>query len=636
MNLDNLTIDKINGTVAFNEEVHKYWDINTKQLFTSVTTLVGQFEQPYDKEFWSSYKALEKLTGDEFISVKPALLKTKKFSIDYIDPFNLNVNDFNKAKEEILAQWAAKNKQSCDRGTAYHLVQEEAAYVGENKFIQDHINECCEVPFADFIVEKGNYDLLSHERYICPEYLAQYSKNDFFLAGQADVIIRDGNYVDVLDYKGLPLDTPIPTPDGFVLMKDIKVGQKVFDINGNLCKVSATSQIHNNPCYKITLDTGEEIIADHEHKWPISFRRNNKSFREEVLTTKEIFNKIETINRRSSSLLPRIKVCGCINLPQQNLPIDPYVLGCWLGDGHKQSGAMTNINNDVWQEIQNRGYEIGQDISGKNRAETHTILGISTNLRKLGLLDNKHIPMMYLRASKEQRIDLLRGLMDTDGYYNPKRNRYVMNTTQLWQAEGIHTLLRSLGVKSTLINTYASFNGKRVPAYNVCFYSTISPFLVRDCVSNRVPKCNYSSHYTIKKVEKVDTVLTKCIMVDSPTHTFLFGKEFIPTHNTNEKMDMKSYFNPRAKKTERMKFPLGKLDDCNYIHYCLQLSTYAYMIKLQTGLEPRHLKLIHHDHEGKDKIIVAKYMEKEVIAMLKQATVNKAVKSETERLMDLL
>ena len=69
--MENLSIDKQNGTVAFNEEVHRYWDVNDPSIkFTSVTTMIEQFGQPFDKEFWSAYKALEKLSEEDKVKVK--------------------------------------------------------------------------------------------------------------------------------------------------------------------------------------------------------------------------------------------------------------------------------------------------------------------------------------------------------------------------------------------------------------------------------------------------------------------------------------------------------------------------------------------------------------------------------------
>ena len=120
--MENLSIDKQNGTVVFNEKAHRYWDINDPSIkFTSVTTMIEQFGQPFDKEFWSAYKALEKLLpADEFKIEKKSLLNTKKFDPVLLELHNITELDFNKAQQEILDSWDEENRRSCERGTKIH------------------------------------------------------------------------------------------------------------------------------------------------------------------------------------------------------------------------------------------------------------------------------------------------------------------------------------------------------------------------------------------------------------------------------------------------------------------------------------------------------------------------------------
>ena len=92
-----------------------------------------------------------------------------------------------------------------------------------------------------------------------------------------------------------------------------------------------------------------------------------------------------------------------------------------------------------------------------------TVFGLQKELNKLGLLKNKHIPEKYFLGSKKQRLDLLRGLMDTDGSYNKIRHRFVMNTSNEWQAKDLSTLLSTLGVKSTVFRVTNSIGNKKFP-----------------------------------------------------------------------------------------------------------------------------------------------------------------------------
>ena len=139
------------------------------------------------------------------------------------------------------------------------------------------------------------------------------------------------------------------------------------------------------------------------------------------MTTSEIYEYLNILNKSGkkwSQKLPKIKISKSLNNKKLELPIDPYVLGVWLGDGNSIDSKITNMNSDIWSEIEKRGYTVGQDVSqgGAGKASTRTIFNILKILRNLNLLQNKHIPDIYLQSSYEQRLDLLRGFMDADGY----------------------------------------------------------------------------------------------------------------------------------------------------------------------------------------------------------------------------
>lgn len=298
--------------------------------------------------------------------------------------------------------------------------------------------------------------------------------------------------------------------------------------------------------------------------------------------------------------------------------IDPYVLGCWLGDGSKQCGAITNETNHVLKEIQKRGYHLGEDISAENRTSTYTILGIYPKLKEMGLINNKHIPEQYIfQASIDQRLDLLRGLMDTDGYYNPKRKRFVMETSQEWQCNDFIKLLGSLGIKATKFDIVKKLNGKEFHEYSINFSTNgLNPFLMRN-QNIEYPTKDCCSFRNIEKVEPCDMVPTQCLEVDSPSHTFLCTDKFIVTHNTNKKIDTKSFFNAKTKRNVMMQYPLNKVMDCNYYHYTLQLSTYAWMMqKINPEFEIEDLVLVHFDHDDNMTVYHLPYMKEEVQLML--------------------
>lgn len=623
-----INVDKQNGNVKYNDEIHSYWDDEGKYI--SVTTLIGRYCQPFDTEFWSGYKALEKvLSKEDFKMEKKMLLDTKKINLKYyIDMYNITEADFNKAKQDILDNWQKENIASCERGTKIHAELESAILGNKETDLKKYGFGGKFLVNTNESLEKNNYSILDIEKGVFPEYLVFRKSDDGILkvAGQVDLLIKDGNDISIIDYKGLPLDTEVLTNKGWSTIADLKVGDVVFDEDGKETTILHKSEIHNNPCYKIHFDNGDSIVADHEHRWKIAFRTQKSHSRPDgykrvIMTTEELFKYLQNC-KRTSATIPKILNPNPIEIPDKNLPIDPYVLGVWLGDGSKNCGGVTQIKGSpVWDEIKRRGYEVGengQHNPDRENVEIRTIYGLRTSLRYLGILTKKGIPDIYYTASYRQRLDLLRGLMDTDGYYHAGRKRFVMSTGQEWQRDDLVRLLGTLGIKSTVFSTIRKIEDKKFQAWDVCFSTNdVNPFLTRN-KEIEFPSTDKNSFRNIKSVEPCGTVPTQCIEVDSPTHTFLCTNKCIVTHNTNKKLDEKSYYNPTLKKYTMMKYPLSNLMDCNMMHYAMQLSTYAWMIqKLNPNFNIKLLKIIHFDHQGNVKEHELNYLKKEVERMLK-------------------
>ena len=122
-------VDKENEEAVFFDDTHEYFEKNTGRKGISVTTLIGLYEQPFNAEFWSSYKALEQIMDlQTWIQVKKALLATKKFDKRFITKFDINEEEFNKKKQEILDSYEKKKQESCDRGTKIHAKLEQELY----------------------------------------------------------------------------------------------------------------------------------------------------------------------------------------------------------------------------------------------------------------------------------------------------------------------------------------------------------------------------------------------------------------------------------------------------------------------------------------------------------------------------
>lgn len=418
----------------------------------------------------------------------------------------------------------------------------------------------------------------------------------------------------VLDWKGLPLDTDILTVDGWKKMGDLKVGDVVFDKNGKETKILHVSDVHYNPCYKITFDNNDEIICDADHRWEIFFQVScNKKKKYQIMTARELSHYIANINRKHSYLIPKIdNTCSVTSNNRYELYIDPYVLGVWLGDGHSSCGMITNMYDVIFDEIHNRGFKLGKDVSqgGAGLAKSRTIFGLLTLLKKYNLVNNKHIPYEYLISNYDVKFQILQGLMDTDGYYNKNRGRYVISTTRKYQVDFSVKLLSSLGIKPTVIELYKKLNGKKILAYDVCFWTDAYPFLCRNIEIDKKPKTNKHDFRIIKKIEEVDVVATKCIEVDSPTHTYLCGKNLLVTHNTNK--DLYKNFNE-----EKMLYPFQDLLNMSLNVYKLQLSLYMNCIE-KIGFKVIDRKLMWLKDDGRyEKIELEQYVDR-LVSYLKQ------------------
>lgn len=620
-----MKIDKQNGDICFNDEFHTYWNQNTDKKYISVTTLIGQYGQEFNSQFWSAYKALEKLIpSDSWKIEKKSLLNSKKFHPEILNVYGISELEFNKVQQEILDTWAQTNREACERGTKIHAELENSFYkAGKNcnvqKFGLGGTFECYK-DYSDLDLEHGVY----------PEYLIYRESDDGVLriAGQIDLLIKNGNDIVLCDHKGLPLDTPILTSKGWSTMGDLKVGDKVFDKDGNLCNITIKSAVHHNPCCKINFDNSESVVADIDHRWYISFKlqkstkKNPDGYKHKIMTTLELKTYLESIEKRTTNNIPRIVNAKPLNLKEKKLPLDPYLLGVWLGDGSKSCGIITQATNSpIWEELKARGYTFSENLNhNPERAgvDMRTVYGIRRILDYLGILNNKHIPEMYMLASYEQRLDLLRGLMDTDGYFHPTRKRFVMNTSQKWQVQDLRKLLGTLGIKSTIFDAVNTCNGKKFPGWNLCFTTNdFNPFLTRNQEIKDVVQKDSNSFRNITSIEDVETIPTQCIAVDSPSHTYLCTESLIVTHNTNAKIDMKGGFDTSTKSTAKMKYPLNSLDDCNFNHYQLQLSTYAWMLqKINPDFVIKDLILNHYDHQGNNTLYHCDYLKHDVEKML--------------------
>lgn len=379
---------------------------------------------------------------------------------------------------------------------------------------------------------------------------------------------------DVLLFGGEPgggkllnVNTPLPTPHGWTTMGEVQEGDDLLDESGLPCRVILKSEVQMEKSFRLKFSDGSQIEAGANHQWVTRTRtervralkssdgyraarrasrpsrgtgkrpdlalRNSDWAKSQNLplsgirTTQEIYDTLKLGERLNHS----VDVAKPLVLPERELLIAPYVLGAWLGDGSSAEGSITGIDEVIFQNIANAGYTISHRPSNPI---TPGILGLKGQLRALGLIKNKHIPPAYLRASKEQRVALLQGLMDTDGYCD-ERGRCEFTQVKRPLTDGVSELLASLGIKHEIREGVAKLNGREIgPKYRIQFRTDIPAFrLPRKLL--RQKRAGFRGTHDVRYIERadeIDPVPMQCVQVDSPNRMYLCSKQFIPTHNT--------------------------------------------------------------------------------------------------------
>lgn len=342
----------------------------------------------------------------------------------------------------------------------------------------------------------------------------------------------------VYHWKALSLETRLPTPTGWTTMGRAKFGDYLMDDQGKPTRVIGLSPIFfDRPCYSVNFDDGTSIVADADHLWSVT--RN----------LAKIWNCGRAHRlRKTSELLPGkhiIEKALPFDLPEQNLPIDPYILGAWLGDGLSAGAKIYAHRKDISEisaTLKQSGAVLGP-INHRLGVSDRIIKGLHKALAENGLINNKHIPSQYLRGSFGQRLALLQGLMDTDGSASKSTGRFCDFTTSNGKlAVGFSELLRTLGFKAKFSTRYRTLQYKgteRACATAYQFYFIASNefpvFRMRrkQNLIDAVKTQKRNKRHRIVSVEPVKSVAVRCVMVDSPTHLYLAGEGMVPTHNTN-------------------------------------------------------------------------------------------------------
>lgn len=352
--------------------------------------------------------------------------------------------------------------------------------------------------------------------------------------------------------KALAVDTPIPTPGGWTTMGALQAGDLVLDERGAPCRVVAAHPVSDDRgCFRVQFDDGEQIVASAEHLWRTEMRRSPErgrsalkglrraehgAWRDAVRTTAEIARTLRYANGGYQSANHSIALAGVLDLPERSLPIDPYLLGVWLGDGDSDCARITIGPQDRGALLRELG-AVGCKVSEGQCGRRFRVAGLQVDLRAAGLLKAKAIPVEYLRASANQRSALLQGLMDTGGTISASGQCEFTQVNKALSYQVLELAI-SLGLKATIAEGVASLNGRVIgPKYRVTFHPREDQpvfRLPRKLAGQmaRHARRRLSADRRIVACDRVPSVPVRCITVDSPSSMFLAGRAMVPTHNS--------------------------------------------------------------------------------------------------------
>lgn len=377
--------------------------------------------------------------------------------------------------------------------------------------------------------------------------------------------------------KAVALDTPIPTPSGMIPMRDLRVGDYVYGSDGKPVQIIATSDVETpDECLEMVFDTGDRIVCDKRHLWVTwtakererllkrsdewrAKRRAGRASRAKELLVKpsssisilkrnampaNVMTPPKPTPRTAEEVEQTLKVgvrtnhSTPVNAPVDNeeraLPIDPYLFGLWLGDGYKHAPAICGLEEDVnvWMEkFSHMKHSVYRKRDYNRPFVAISFIGIKDVFKNLGVLYNKHIPLAYKTASYAQRLELLRGIMDTDGWAE-KDGQCAIGFSDLTMINDTRELVTSLGFKASAIYTKKT---KAKDAYRFVFMADVCVF----GLSRKASLQKLSGHRQVNKMRyiveanKVAGVPVKCIQVENEDGIYLVGNGHVVTHNSH-------------------------------------------------------------------------------------------------------
>ena len=368
-----------------------------------------------------------------------------------------------------------------------------------------------------------------------------------FQRADVDEFISGGHKSGLFAYdmalgKDQPLDSKVLTPEGFARMGDMYVGREVISPDGTVTRVTGVFPQGKREVFKVTLKSGREVLAGREHLWSVTNGNDRARGTYRVVTTEDLLGDL-----KNSFEGYKWSIMGIdpVDLGTWDSALDPYLLGVILGDGAISQGSVVVSLPD--EEIRVTVESLcpkGVSLKYRDRYDYALTLDnpggktnpITKELRDLGLMGlksgDKFVPENLKKSSVRDRLSLLQGLLDTDGYTNGSGVEFVSKSKTL--AEDVAWLIHSLGgvarVSEKTLNTgdYAGNTYYRV--YGGLNHG-MNPFRLSRKAEKYTPGRGHWSHDSIVSVEYVGKMETQCIRVEHDLREYVTDN-FVRTHNT--------------------------------------------------------------------------------------------------------
>lgn len=345
--------------------------------------------------------------------------------------------------------------------------------------------------------------------------------------------------------KAHPYSQVVETPEGRKLWGNIKKGDLLYTPSGGTTRVTDIPFNEEADIYDIVLTDGRVVQASLGHLFAVRDVRKKSENQQRIMSVQQILDEGYYVNRKDGlrEIYISIRRNERIEFERREVKIDPYTLGLLIGDGGLTNCTSNTANFTSKTEDMETYRKYVPYVIDKNKSKYGYILrmqGIKNVLSYYGLDGkpswDKHIPDDYKYNTSEVRLEILRGILDTDGTVN-NNGVPMLTTTSRQLCDDVMWICRSLGYNCTMFKKQGKYYGKicRI-SYNITIMTNDPVFkLERKLV--RMNAFNSSYHKArrdwihIKEIRYSHREMAKCVTVDSPDHCYLIG-EFVPTHNS--------------------------------------------------------------------------------------------------------